>query len=113
MDYLEVKSSQITHIGYGDGVYGPHTLGIKFPPTKTAPASEYHFQNVSQQMHLSLMMAESVGKYFNQHIKAHPDLYPFVKIGEISNPAPPFQSGQVRPAESKENEIPIGYWRVF
>ncbi len=85
MEYVKVESSQIEAIGFGDGFYGPETLGIQFPPTKKQAAagqtgSEYHYGNVSPRTHQALMAAPSIGSYFGQNIKAHPEQYPYTKV---------------------------------
>ena len=85
MEYVEVKSSQIAEVGFGEGYYGPETLALRFPPTKKQVAagedgSEYHYQNVTPRMHQALMAAPSIGSYFGQNIKSRPDLYPFMKV---------------------------------
>ncbi len=85
MEYVKVESSQIEAIGFGDGFYGPETLGIQFPPTKKQAAagqsgSTYHYANVSPRMHQALMAAPSIGSYFDQNIKAHPEQYPYTKV---------------------------------
>lgn len=85
MKYVKVESSQIAEIGYGDGVYGPHTLGLKFPPNKKQIAageagSEYHYKNITPEMHEEFLNAESIGSYFGKNIKGRPDLHPFTKI---------------------------------
>lgn len=85
MEYVNVESSQIEAIGFGDGFYGPETLGIQFPPTKKQAAagqsgSTYHYANVSPRMHQALMAAPSIGSYFGQNIKAHPEQYPYTKV---------------------------------
>jgi hypothetical protein len=85
MEYVKVESSQIEAIGFGAGIYGPETLGIQFPPTKKQaaagqPGSEYHYANVSPRTHQALMAAPSIGSYFGQNIKAHPEQYPYTKV---------------------------------
>jgi hypothetical protein len=85
MEYVEVESSQIEAIGFGDGFYGPETLGIQFPPTRKQaaagqPGSEYHYANVPPRTHQALMAAPSIGSYFGQNIKAHPEQYPYIKV---------------------------------
>lgn len=85
MEYVKVESSQIEAIGFGDGFYGPETLGIQFPPTKKQAAagqtgSIYHYANVSPRTHQALMAAPSIGSYFGQNIKAHPEQYPYTKV---------------------------------
>jgi len=85
MEYIAVESSQIAAVGFGDGLYGPETLGLKFPPNKKQladgkPGSEYHYGNVTARIHQALMAAPSIGSYFGQNIKAHPDLYPYTKV---------------------------------
>ena len=99
MEYVKVESSQIEAIGFGDGFYGPETLGIQFPPTKKQAAagqtgSEYHYANVTPRMHQALMAAPSIGSYFGQNIKAHPEQYPFTKVE--ADPTPPAPNGRVR-----------------
>ena len=85
MEYVKVESSQIEAIGFGDGFYGPETLGIQFPPTKKQaaagqPGSEYHYANVAPRTHQALMASPSIGSYFGQNVKAHPEQYPFTKV---------------------------------
>ena len=92
MEYVEVESSQIAEVGFGEGYYGPETLGLRFPPTKKQVAagedgSEYHYQNVTPRMHQALMA--SIGSYFGQNIKSRPDLYPFMKVEAENPPQPP------------------------
>lgn len=41
----------------------------------------YDYQNVSKELLLELLTAESVGKAFNILIKAHPDKHPFAPRG--------------------------------
>lgn len=65
----EVKSSTISHVGYEKNT---KTLKIKF---KTG--TEYHYQNVPEKEHISLINAESIGKYFVKNIK---NIYKFNKI---------------------------------
>lgn len=88
MEYVKVESSQIEAIGFGDGFYGPETLGIQFPPTKKQaaagqPGSTYHYANVSPRTHQALMAAPSIGSYFGQNIKAHPEQYPYIKVEAV------------------------------
>ncbi len=115
MKYVKVDSSQIAEIGYGDGVYGPHTLGLKFPPNKKQIAageagSEYHYQNITPEMHEEFLNAESVYSYFGKNIKGRPDLYPFTKIETTPNPPQPPSSPNGGGTTSFEslNSIPTG-----
>jgi hypothetical protein len=85
MKYVKVDSSQIAEVGYGEGFYGPETLALRFPPTKKQkaagePGSEYHYQNVTPEMHQEFMAAESIGSYFGRNIKPFPEKYPFTKV---------------------------------
>ena len=85
MEYVKVESPQIAEVGFGEGYYGPETLGIRFQPTKKQVAaiedgSEYHYQNVTPRTYQGLMAAPSIGSYFWQNIKSHPALYPYTKI---------------------------------
>ena len=85
MKYVKVESSQIAEVGYGEGLYGPETLALRFPPTKKQkaagePGSEYHYQNVTPEMHQEFMAAESIGSYFGRNIKPFQEKYPFTKV---------------------------------
>jgi hypothetical protein len=85
MNYAKVESSQIAEVGYGDGLYGPETLALRFPPNKKQAAageagSEYHYGNITPEQHQALMGAESIGFYFGKNIKPFPDKYPFTKV---------------------------------
>ena len=78
MEYVKVDSSQIDSVGYGDGLYGPETLGIKFPHNKKQKeakesGSEYHYGGVTQEQYQAFVGAESVGSYFGKFIKSSPD----------------------------------------
>jgi hypothetical protein len=78
MEWKTVESSQIAEVGYG---VETQTLGIRFKPTKSQPqGSEYRYALVPPQVCADLMNAESIGKYFAEHIKAHPETYPYRKI---------------------------------
>lgn len=78
MNYVKVESSQIAAVGYDPET---QTLGLKFPPNKRQPeGAEYHYANVSPRTHQALMAAPSIGSYFGQNIKAHPEQYPFTKV---------------------------------
>jgi hypothetical protein len=71
MQWTEVESSQIQCVGYEPET---QTLGIKFMPTKKQLAakedgSTYHYANVPPQLCADLINAESVGKFFGEHIK--------------------------------------------
>ena len=43
MNWESVDSSQINEVGYDAA---SKTLGIRFKPGRTSPASEYHYSNV-------------------------------------------------------------------
>ena len=95
MEYVKVESSQIAEVGYGEGLYGPETLALRFPPTKKQkaagePGSEYHYQNVTPEMHQEFMAAESIGSYFGRNIKSFPEKYPFTKVEapDLQHPHP-------------------------
>jgi hypothetical protein len=92
MNYVKVESSQIAEVGFGEGHYGPETLGLKFPPNKKQTAagelgSEYHYGNVTSRTYQALVAAPSIGIYFGQNIKNNP-AYPYVKV-EAENPTLP------------------------
>lgn len=77
MEWTAVESSQIGEVGYDAET---ETLGIRFKPQGKYPASEYHYSNVGPLLHAELLSAESVGKFFGEHIKKHPELYPYRKV---------------------------------
>ena len=86
MEYVKVESSQIDSVGFGEGVYGPETLGIRFKQKNGI--SEYHYEHVTARMYQALVAAEPVGKYFGANIKNSP-AYPFTKVETENPPQPP------------------------
>lgn len=63
-----VKSSQIESIGHmGD------TLAVKFRSGQT-----YHYHEFSAEKFADMQKAESIGKYFGQHVKIA--AHPFTKV---------------------------------
>jgi hypothetical protein len=91
VNYVKVESSQIAAVAYEPET---QTLGLQFPPTKKQlaagqPGSEYHYANVSPRTHQALMAAPSIGSYFGQNIKSHPELYPYTKVETENPPQPP------------------------
>src|ERR1035437_1476802 len=77
MEFVKVESSQIDSVGFGDGEFGPETLGVRFK--SKSGLTEYHYQNVTPRQHRALMAADSVGAYFGKEIKNKPE-YPLVKV---------------------------------
>lgn len=61
-----VKSSQVKAIGHDPAT---NTLAVQF---KHGAGHIYHYPNVTADMHAKFAGAESIGKYFGQHIKALP-----------------------------------------
>lgn len=68
----KVESSQIDTVAYD---LATSRLEIAF---KTG--SVYVYDNVTAEMVSDFITAESVGKWFGQHIKPHVDKFPFTKI---------------------------------
>lgn len=62
MEYVAVKSSQISAIGHEPST---KTLGVQFKG-----GGEYHYFNVSEAQHAALMKAESIGSHFGRFIKS-------------------------------------------
>jgi hypothetical protein len=84
MNYVKVESSQIAEVGFGEGFFGPETLGLKFQPAKWQqkkglPGSEYHYGNHGP-IPDRVLATGKLDEYFNDVIKSRPDLYPFQKI---------------------------------
>jgi len=82
MDWKEMESSQIARVAYAPDL---NTLWVDFKPTKKQTengerGSMYTYENVPQSTFDALLAAESVGKYFTEHIKKHPEIYPYVKV---------------------------------
>lgn len=69
MERVPVSSSNLVSVGYDPE---SETLEVEF--TKSGV---YHYSNVPLFMHERLMMADSVGKFFNAEIK---DAYPCSKL---------------------------------
>ena len=70
MEYVKVESSQIAEVGYGEGLYGPETLALRFPPTKKQkaagePGSEYHYGGVTPIIHTAFLEAKDNPDYQN------------------------------------------------
>lgn len=61
-----VESSQVQGIGYDEST---KTLAVQF--TRGSGAI-YHYPNVSKETYDAFKNAESIGKYFGQHIKILP-----------------------------------------
>ena len=83
MNWQPVESSQISEVGFQE----PSTLGIRFKPNKSQAlagqhGSEYWYAGVRHDMFVALTEAVSVGQFFGEHIKKHPELYPYTKIEE-------------------------------
>lgn len=64
-----VESNQVKAIGYDAAT---ETLAMQF---KHGAGAIYHYPNVTKELHEALMAAESIGKFFGQHIKP----LPFIK----------------------------------
>ena len=90
MEFVKVESSQIDSVGFGDGLYGPETLGVRFK--SKSGITEYHYQNVTPRTHQVMMGAESIGKYFGANIKGNP-AHSFVKVeADPTQPRPTTQA---------------------
>jgi len=120
MVWQAAESSQIAEIGYESGADYP--LGIKFPPNKKQKAagesgSEYHYANVTPELHAEFLAAKdnpdyrnSIGVFFGQRIKPYPSQFPFVKVEAENPPQPPSSPNGVGAAELFEspNSTPTG-----
>lgn len=102
MEYVATETSnQFVQAGFGEGTYGPETLGIIFKPAKWQekkglPGSTYHYAvpiNIYQRM----MAAKDIDAYFNDTIKAHPEQYPYTKVE--ADPTPPAPNGSGKATE--------------
>lgn len=89
MEWIPVESSQIACIGYE--ISAEYPLGVKFKPNRRQteagqPGSVYEYANVSLKMFADFLGAKdnyeygSIGKFFDQVIKAHPEQYPFRRL---------------------------------
>jgi len=61
-----VESNQVKAIGYDSAT---ETLAMQF---KHGVGAIYHYPGVTKELHEALMAADSVGKFFGQHIKPLP-----------------------------------------
>ena len=90
MEYVATETSnQFVQAGFGEGTYGPETLGIIFKPAKWQekkglPGSTYHYA-VPTNIYQRMMAAKDIDAYFNDTIKANPEQYPYTKV-EAENP---------------------------
>lgn len=83
-------SSQIKEFGYEPAT---KTLAIRFH-SKKGPGSVYTYAGVPPEHYEGLLAADkdpaqSVGKYFGEHIKGKPDLYPHTKVDEQADEEQP------------------------
>lgn len=67
-----VESSNIEGISY---LSESKTLKIRFKG-----GGEYIYRNVEELQYKNIQNAKSIGKYFNDNIKAFPDKYKFIKL---------------------------------
>lgn len=61
-----VTSNQVATVGYDAGT---RTLALTFT---RGPGTVYHYPDVDAQLHQDLLAADSIGKFFGQHIKNLP-----------------------------------------
>jgi hypothetical protein len=73
MSWNKVKSSNIEAMAYIEGV-----VKVRFKN-----GTEYHYQGVPEEVFLSVVNAESVGKAFNQEIKSQTFHFSKVALSEI------------------------------
>ena len=71
-----IQSSQIAAIGHCPAT---ETLAVQFF-RKGAPADVYHYANVTAAEYAAFAGAESIGKHFYAHIKAHADKHPYTNM---------------------------------
>lgn len=83
----QVKSNQVACIGYDTA---SKTLAVQFT---RGTGAVYHYPNVEPKVHADFMAAESIGKFFGQHIKP----LPFVKL-EAPKPDTSREDATVAPA---------------
>jgi hypothetical protein len=102
MEYVATETSnQFVQAGFGEGTYGPETLGIIFKPAKWQekkglPGSTYHYA-VPTNIYQRMMAAKDIDAYFNDTIKAHPEQYPYAKVE--ADPTPPAPNGSGKATE--------------
>ncbi len=92
IELQDVESNQIHSIGHDPNT---NTLAICFPsrkggqvvPGSVVPGSLYHYSNFTAEDFAAFQAAESKGKHFGKHIKAHPEKYPYVKIEQPAQAA--------------------------
>lgn len=98
-----VTSSNLAEVGYGED---SRTLEVLF-----TNGGHYVYANVPPELHQQLMAAESIGSFFAQHIRSHPELYPFTKLEPDTSAAP--APATVPPAVRKLTITEITIRRVF
>jgi hypothetical protein len=76
---VPVESNQVACIGYDAGT---KTLACQFT---RGPGHIYHYPGVSPETHEAFMKAESIGKFFGQHIKP----LPFKKFENLATDSTP------------------------
>jgi hypothetical protein len=110
VEYVKVESSQIAEVGYGEGHYGPETLGIRFK--NKSGITEYHYGGVRHDMYVAFIEAESVGIFFKDYIKPFPNQYPFTKVEvDPTEPVPekaPRNTGSEQTSNGSSTNLPDG-----
>ena len=104
MEYVATETSnQFVQAGFGEGTYGPETLGIIFKPAKWQekkglPGSTYHYA-VPTNIYQRMMAAKDIDAYFNDTIKAHPEQYPYTKVEADATDDIPIRKSTFIPAD--------------
>ena len=114
MEYVATETSnQFVQAGFGEGTYGPETLGIifkaaKWQEKKGLPGSTYHYA-VPTNIYQRMMAAKDIDAYFNDTIKAHPEQYPYTKVeaDPTQPPSSPNGGGGVSQSAKSKTSAPV------
>ena len=114
MEYVATETSnQFVQAGFGEGTYGPETLGIifkaaKWQEKKGLPGSTYHYA-VPTNIYQRMMAAKDIDAYFNDTIKAHPEQYPYTKVeaDPTQPPSSPNGGGRASQSATSKTSAPV------
>ncbi len=96
----KVNSSQLFSRGYNPD---RNEMAIRFHPKKGSdlPGEVYHYHGVTPEFYDKFLAAESVGSFFINEIKKHPDLYPYQKVDRSEYA----DSDDIKPDVSQQDEV--------
>lgn len=102
MELTPITSSRFQAIGYDEDLF---QLFVQYHPTKgEAKGTIWRYDNVSPELFDDLKKAESIGKFFGQHIQGNPE-YPAIKLEQDDSEMAQEPVVAEAPADSTQQEF--------